>query len=465
MEKVFKISSRHVVLGPVLLSVLMTGCASAPLQTRSQLEPPVVGRKVNGLNHVDTENENLDTAQAEAESAESKEKVIRSIISIPAEYNDSVESWIRYFSVKDKERFQRYLDRGEKFRPLIENVLEQNDLPSELYYLAMIESGFNTHAASSAKAKGVWQFMPATGRRYGLEVGPQSDERRDPIRATEAAARYLRDLHNVFGSWHLAMGAYNAGEGRIMNAVFRGKTRNFWELSKKRVLPTETANYVPKVLAALIISRNLTKYGFREPHHEPMPELVAVEVPSPLRFESIASVTGVDINELRNANPHLLGDSTPAHLRSYEVWVPRKKAQNVEAKRGELASYVSRSLRRIAAAPATQHEVKKHIHIVKRGENLGLIATKYKVSTAYLQRINALRSGKIHPGQRLRVTMSEVKTEVASEAATRYRVRRGDNLNTIAKRFGLTVGTIKKRNALKKDRLYVGQILHIETRN
>lgn len=160
---------------------------------------------------------------------------------IPVELNQHVQVWIEYFTTRDKERFQRFLDRGQPYRDVVENTLEENDLPAELYYLAMIESGFRTNALSHAKAVGVWQFIPGTARRYGLRIDRHVDERRDPIRATEAAAKYLRDLYNVFGSWHLAMAAYNAGEIRVLRAVFKGRTRNFWELIEAKTLPRVTA--------------------------------------------------------------------------------------------------------------------------------------------------------------------------------------------------------------------------------
>jgi membrane-bound lytic murein transglycosylase D len=188
---------------------------------------------------------------------------------IPAEMNPSVQKWIHYFSQKDAPRFQRFLDQGHTYRDTVEALLEKNQLPRQLYYLAMIESGYSNHATSSAKAAGVWQFIPATARRYGLQINSQIDERRNPIRSTEAAILYLKDLYNVFGSWHLALAAYNAGEYRIMGAVIRGKSRDFWTLVKNRVLPLETANYIPKFLAAIKIGGNPDQYGFLNPSTKP----------------------------------------------------------------------------------------------------------------------------------------------------------------------------------------------------
>lgn len=431
---------------------------------------------------------------SESGEVQSKETVMRNIEAIPAEDNESVQKWITFFTTRDRERFQRFLDRGEKYRALIETVLEENELPAELYFLAMIESGFNTHAHSTAKAKGVWQFMPATGKRYGLEVSSTVDERRDPIRATEAAARYLRDLHNVFGSWHLAMAAYNAGETRIMNVVFRGRSRNFWDLAKRKVLPTETANYVPKFLAAMTIAREYKRYGFRTPAMEALPSLTAVEVPSPVQLKSVAKASGVSLAVLEEANPHLFRGVTSRGSRTYELWVPSKLVAQIQNSRNDIARGVFKPRLDIVpeAQAQTSESANASIHVVRRGENLSLIAKKYGVSTAFLKKSNSLSSGRIHPGQRLRVnSLSSVAVKksapirrepsvaaaprasgsnskrVAAKSSSdliRYKVKRGDNLNQIARRFGTSVSNLKKKNSLRRDQVFIGQTLVVDSR-
>lgn len=498
-----------------LVCLLVSGCASTQLDSQQRsgrrvrkapqllvqpaatVESDNLAFNAEALSHAAAENVAEESTPIENigghEGGESKEQVRSSIMSIKPENNELVQKWIQYFAVRDKERFQRFMDRGEKYRELIESTLEDNELPAELYYLAMIESGFNTHANSTAKAKGVWQFMPATGKRYGLEVGVQVDERRDPIRATEAAARYLKDLHNVFGSWHLAMAAYNAGETRIMNAVFRGKSRDFWELGKKRVLPTETANYVPKMLAAMIIARDYKRYGFRTPQGETMPDLDAAEVSSPVRLASIAQETGLSLDLLQAANPHLLKGHTPINHRSYEVWVPTNQVALVQSRRANIARHVFRANVRVAMA-ATE-DASPSIHVVKRGENLSLIARKYNMSVAQLIKSNGLpRSGKIHKGQRLRVTGDAVargpvreegsdvgrareilarsknipgtvaNRKLASPAgrSVTHRVKRGENLNLISRKYGVSIADIKTKNRLRRDVLHVGQLLRVQ---
>lgn len=494
-----------------MVAVCLAGCASTPVESQRSarrvrrthlMVPPTPTVQSDDIAYATGDNSaSTDVVAAEDadepaatetvadhEAGESKEQVRSSIMSIKPEDNELVQKWITYFSGKDRERFQRFMDRGEKYRELIETTLEENELPAELFYLAMIESGFNTHANSTAKAKGVWQFMPATGKRYGLEVGSQVDERRDPIRATEAAARYLKDLHNVFGSWHLAMAAYNAGETRIMNAVFRGKSRDFWELGKKRVLPTETANYVPKMLAAMIIARDFERYGFRTPRGERLPDLDAVELPSPVRLESVARETGLSVALLKEANPHLLRGHTPINHRTYELWVPAEQVKSVLGRRQEIARHVIRSKVHVAMADDSS----SGIHVVKRGENLTLIARKYGTSVRDLIRSNGLsRSGRIHKGQRLRVGGTAIAREpvrdrgsdvarareilsrsknvpgsvasrkLASNRGVTHRVRRGENLGLISRKYGVSVSALKSKNKLRRDVLHVGQVLRV----
>lgn len=388
-------------------------------------------------------------------------KVTRAL-KIPVEINKNVERWIEYFTARDRERFQRFLDRGQQYREIVENVLEENDLPSELYYLAMIESGYSTNAHSVANAVGVWQFIKGTGESYGLTINREIDERKDPIRATEAAAKYLRDLHNVFGSWHLALAAYNAGEGRILRAVFRGRSRNFWELVNAKVLPKETAEYVPKFLAVVLIAKEPEKYGFTLKEVEsPYPNLRAVEVPGRLTFAQISSASGLSVEDLRRFNPHLHAGRTPARD-GYEIWVPMNYAAALSKSNTKLAS-LSRQTRAVAAevekppvvssAPDT-----KRFHVVRQGESLTVIAKKYKVSVGHLQRLNHIRGDRLLVGHRLRI---QSPVYYASKRA-HYKVRRGDNLTIIARKFGTSVSKIRQDNNLRRNKIFVGQTLTIK---
>lgn len=314
---------------------------------------------------------------------------------LPLEVNDHVKKWIRYFTQKDRERFQKFLNQGHQYREVVENLLEQNQLPPELYYLAMIESGYSTRATSLAKAAGVWQFIPATGKRYGLEVNHYTDERRDPIRATEAATKYLRDLYNVFGSWYLAMAAYNAGEFRVMTSVIRGKSRDFWTLVKNGVLPAETADYIPKFLAAVEIGENPEAYGFTEPQSEKYPNLHAIEVPSPARLGDVAQVLKLPLEELKRLNPNLRGSITPPKNHHYDVWVPEEYVKNFDAEKIKLAPF--------KLSTRTYKESRVVRYRVKRGDRLSQIAQRYNVSVKSIRVSNGLRRRPIYVGQVLKI--------------------------------------------------------------
>jgi membrane-bound lytic murein transglycosylase D len=173
-----------------------------------------------------------------------------------------MEYWIDFFANKNHDRFQRFINNGEEYRPIIESILFSEGLPKELYFVGLIESGYYLTARSHAQAVGPWQFIRGTGKRYGLKITSELDERQDIFKATRAAALYFKDLHNVFSSWELALSAYNAGEYGVIRRIMKYGTRDFYELSKHKYLPSETINYVPKVLAAMEIINNPKKYGF-----------------------------------------------------------------------------------------------------------------------------------------------------------------------------------------------------------
>lgn len=376
-------------------------------------------------------------------------------LKIPVELNPAVEKWIDFFTNKDRERFQRFLNRGQQYREVVESVLEESDLPAELYYLAMIESGYRTHAKSHAKAVGVWQFIAGTGTRYGLRINSYIDERRDPIRATEAAAKYLRDLYNVFGSWHLAMAAYNAGEIRVLRAIMKGRTRSFWELVQLRALPSETANYVPKFLAVVMIGQNPEKYGFKVTSDGVnYPNLETANVPGFVSLQSLAVKSGIPLSTLKTVNPHLLRSMTPPTSTGYEVWVPEGMTNKVAAVRTAL---LSTAKRQPAIALILDTNTNQTFHIVRRGENLSSIAHKYNISIGHLMRINNMKSSRIYAGAKLRTQVDSYK----ASSTVRYKVRRGDNLTVIARRFRTTPERIKVKNNLSRNRIFVGQLLKI----
>lgn len=479
---------RTLTLSSLIMALAVLGCTS--IRTRADirneqrnLASAQVASEVTDASAVESEDiafsendlddEPSDTAASDAENA-ALEKIAADALSkssaaveapekeapaaIHGDLNPEVQAWIKYFTVKDRERFQRFLNRGDQYREVVEATLKEHGLPPEFYYLAMIESGYRTDARSHARAVGVWQFISGTAERYGLRVDRFVDERRDPIRATVAAARYLKDLYNVFGSWHLAMSAYNAGEIRVLRAVFKGKSRDFWTLARKGVLPKETANYVPKFLAVIQIGENPAKYGFTIERPSDFPKVVSFEAPGSLTIASMSKVSGVPLATLKRLNPNLLQGRTPAGS-GYDVWVPENQVAKFTDSKDRLVAAVDKipRFRRRGRYPSDD-AADSGFHVVRAGDNLAGISARYNISLAYLKRINGLRSNRIYAGQRIRLQAT------ASRRARiiRYRVKRGDNLTELSRRFGISIQLIKKSNRIKRNTLFHGEVLKIE---
>lgn len=242
----------------------------------------------------------------------------------PVILNDATKKWIKYFTTNKNgvTGFLRYSHRAGRYAPLLSEILYQNGLPRDLIYLAMAESGFHNNAKSWARAVGPWQFMKFTGKRYGLKINWYVDERRDPIKATHAASRYLKDLYELFGSWELASAGYNAGEGKIANALRRtSKSGDFWRIRSSRYIKKETKEYVPKIMALAIIGKNLSSFGYDYIEFDQPIEFETIEVPGNSDLYSIAEALDYDFQELKNWNPELLRWQTPPEV-SYFLRVP-----------------------------------------------------------------------------------------------------------------------------------------------
>jgi membrane-bound lytic murein transglycosylase D len=290
----------------------------------------------------------------------------------------------------------RWLERSGRYAEMIQGVLRGKGLPEDLMFTAMIESGFNPLAVSRAGAKGLWQFMAPTARRYGLRVDRWVDERLDPEKSTVAAARYLSDLHALFGSWELAKAGYNAGEMKVLRAMKSLGTSDFWELTRGRFLHDETKNFVPAIQAATLIGRDPERYGFIASQTGPLVYEVAA-VPSGLTLSRIAVTAGLDPEALSELNPELRMKQTPpgrSYLLKFPVGTSERFALGQERERA----------RKPATAGRGRHAGKPEIHIVQSRETVGSIAKRYGISAAELTRLNELDGGaRIRPGDRLRI--------------------------------------------------------------
>jgi membrane-bound lytic murein transglycosylase D len=315
------------------------------------------------------------------------------IYNVPIVIDSSVQSHIRYFNTSIRNRFEQWLVRLSRYRPLVENIFTEFHLPSDLVYLSLVESGFNPYAYSRAKATGPWQFMKGTAKLYGLRVDAYVDERRDPIKSTVAAARYLRDLYDLFGAWPLAMAAYNAGEGKVMRALQKARAESFTDISKTRLIRRETKEYVPRFMAATIIAKNPDRYGFPQEASEPH-QFEEVVVTRPLHFHAIANATGVPYTELRLLNPELRRDATPPGDDAYLLKVPVGTKAKVEQLLDRIPTYKFPPMAKSQLASAGSSRWYK----VRVGDTLEKVSRRFRIPLKTLKTRNNLSGPTIRPG-------------------------------------------------------------------
>lgn len=242
---------------------------------------------------------------------------------IPVTYNTKVKWWINYFQTKGRKWFRTWLERSAAYLPQMQKTLAQRGMPQDLAYVAMIESGFSPHAISTAEAVGYWQFISPTAKRYDLKINWWLDERRDFNKSTTAAARYLGDLFRQFGSWYLTAAAYNMGEGRTQRLVNKYRTKNFWILSKRSDFPDETRNYIPKLLAAMLIAKAPKLYGFHELKFQAPYSYEYFHVPGGTDLHNLARYLRVDTKSVLRLNPELVRGFVPASVQSHRIRIPK----------------------------------------------------------------------------------------------------------------------------------------------
>ncbi|HZD39276.1 MAG TPA: transglycosylase SLT domain-containing protein [Terriglobales bacterium] len=302
--------------------------------------------------------------------------------------NPRVRHFLNQFSKSGRNDLETALARSGKYMPMITEVLHAEGVPEDLAYLALIESGFQTQSASPSGAVGLWQFVAGTARRYGLRIDSWIDERRDPLKSTRAAAAYLKDLHEYFGRWYLAIAAYNAGQGAIEKAMQSSGAKDFWTLSAKAKLKEETRNFVPKFVAASLIASDPEKYGFLELVYEPAMDYEEMEIQGSLRLTSVAEMAGTDPETIRTLNPELLRSRTPPEEGGFRVKLPAGHATLFAQ------SYQTKPIHFIT-------------HEVKKGETLFAIARRYGQHVKSLMELNGLTSSTLRVGQLLKVLIMD----------------------------------------------------------
>jgi len=342
----------------------------------------------------DALNPPAELAQIQDQSPNAADQSEYASYNVPIVMDSSVQAHIRYFNTAIHGRFEQWLLRLSRYRPLVETIFTEFHLPSDLVYLSLVESGFNPYAYSRAKATGPWQFMQGTAKAYGLRVDNYVDERRDPIKSTVAAARYLRDLYDLFGAWPLAMAAYNAGEGKVMRALQKAQAESFSDISKTRLIRRETKEYVPRFMAATIIARNPDRYGFTQESAEPHQFDEAI-ITRPVHFRSIANVTGIPYEELRLLNPELRRDATPPGDETYHLKVPVGMKAKVEQLLDRIPTYKFPKLpaktQFVTTGPSRWYKV-------RLGDTLEKVSKRFRIPLKTLKTKNNLSGPTIRPG-------------------------------------------------------------------
>lgn len=372
---------------------------------------------------------------------------------IPLVMNKYVEREIKLFQTSERKFFMEAYKRSGRYRGAIVKALKEAGLPEELSWLPLIESGFKVRALSRARALGLWQFIPSTGYKFGLKRDTWIDERLDPEKSTAAAIAYLRELHQIFGDWTTVLAAYNCGEVRVLKVIRDQKINyldNFWDLYER--LPSETVRYVPRFLAVLHILKDPEKYGFTlEEPDKPIPYEV-VPIDKQVQLKAVAKKLEIPLKALSDLNPELRRQITPDT--TYLLKVPKGKGEILLASLDEIPKW----------SPPRGAYV---YHRVRKGETLSLIALRYRTSVEKIARANRIkRKHFIRVGQRLKIPIGQRsgrKTIASAELLPggRYRIKKGDSLWLIAKKFNTDVKTLQQINDLKSTRLYVGQILKI----
>lgn len=373
----------------------------------------------------------------------------------PVEVNDRVLAWLEVYQKGGKlsRWFESSLRRSGRYEQRFKEIFAEEGIPRDLIYLAHVESGFKTSAYSRARARGIFQFIASTGRRYGLRVDWWIDERAEPEKSCRAAATYLRDLYAEFGDWYLALAAYNGGEGRVRRSIRRAGTRDFWAMARRRFFRRETRNYVPAILAATLISKDPARFGYTDLVKEEPLRWETVTVPAQADLEVLARAAGTEARVLRELNPALRRGQTPPKYADYQLKVPVGRAAGFAEK--------------LAAIPRDQWIVKQ-LHRVRRGDTLSTLARRYGTSVRAIQIANGmgrrtlLSVGRVLEIPRGPVAASSGSRSMRADAKGRYTVRRGDTLAQIARRFRVSVARLQQWNGLgRSTRIYAGQKLRV----
>lgn len=400
---------------------------------------------------------------------------------MPFELNDRIFSFIQYFTVRNRDYTKMVLARKDKFFPLFEVTLAKHEMPQDIEYLSIIESALNPQVKSRVGAMGLWQFMPATGRMYGMYVNEDIDDRMDPEMSTEAAAKYLKSLYRMFGDWEVALAAYNCGPGNVRKAIRRsGGKKTFWGIYDH--LPKETRGYVPQFQAMMYVLNHLEEHNFNLEEPTYPIDYDKIRFDRAFRLEKLAELTNLCLKDLEELNPSIKNRTIPETNRSMAIRIPKTKSIYVK----ENLAWISDSLGNrptvllassselmevTPVAKAVTSNPDRIAYKVKSGDVLGSIASKHGVSVNQVKEWNNLNSNLIRVGQTLYI-YSKISTPAPSNSGTladnskptvpkTYTVKPGDSLWIISQKHSLSVEQIKRLNNLNSNNIKPGQRLII----
>ena len=396
---------------------------------------------------------------------------------MPFALNQRIFSFIQYFTVRNRDYTKMVLSRKEKYFHLFEKTLSKHEIPTEIEYLSIVESGLDPKVKSRVGAMGLWQFMPATGKMYGMYVNSEVDDRMDPELSTEAAAKYLKSLYRMFGDWEVAMAAYNCGPGNVRKAIRRsGGKKTFWEIYD--YLPKETRSYVPQFQAFLYVLNHLDEHNFNLEEPTYPIEYEKIRFDRAFRLDKLAELTSLCLDELKELNPAVKNYAIPESNRSMEVKIPKSKAPYFKENLAWIGDSLGTQPQLLLATSEVQKTVPAEKIIantksgqitykVKSGDVLGAIANKHGVSVTQVKEWNNLRTNLIKVGQILYIhsPKSPVGTNLAENTSKSgpktYTVRPGDSLWIISQKHALSVEQIKRLNNLNSNSIKPGQKLII----
>jgi membrane-bound lytic murein transglycosylase D len=422
---------------------------------------------------------------------------------IPLRYHAVTHQFVEYFIYRKPSFVKRMLEQMHLYFPMYEKTLEKYDMPRELKFLSLIESGLNPRVISYAGAGGLWQFMPRTGKEFGMLQDDYVDERFDPLKATEAACRYLTQLHRVFGDWEMALAAYNVGPGNVKRAMRRaGGKATFWEIYN--FLPKQTRHYVPQFVAITYLMHYHADHGIF-PENPEYPVLTdTVQISGYFNLHKFAKMSGISLEEIYKLNPHIINTELPARTRGFAVKIPIHRQEFLTENRlaiwdscsrlpfdptlqlaaieGDSSTKIAKIGGLVAASDEEEdpetiivRRPKKSVHVVRRGETLAGIANRYHVEVYDLKKWNRLRGSKVIRGSKIVVYKASTKTSTRHLAQLtdtkkspkgkiklRYhRVQQGDTLWTISQRYGVSSERLRKLNRIKGTKVRAGQKLLI----